>query len=96
MAKKTEALEMPQAAPAEDFAELVKALVDMREVEAQAARGGANYEAVRKHRRESEALWERARFAVYGPKPVDNKPRTKAEAERWERNAARVAARRQE
>lgn len=84
------------APPAEDHSALLKELVDMHDLEQRLAPmgGGAPYADVRKVRREAEGLWRRARVAIYGEPEVDNKPRSKAEGERWKRNEERVAARR--
>lgn len=76
--------------------DLVKALVDMHELEQRlGAKGGANYDDVRKHRRESATLWERAREYVYGPPEVDNKPKNAAEKKRWQANEQRARANRE-
>lgn len=53
-----------------------------------------DYEAVRKIRRESDAKWEEARVLLYGEQPVDNKPKTPQEAERWGKRAEAAAVRR--
>jgi hypothetical protein len=76
-------------------AEILKALVDMRDAEAKVAKGGDNYDAVRHVRRNSDALWKQARELVYGPEePQNAEPHSKTEAERWKRNAERVAVKR--
>lgn len=53
-----------------------------------------DYDAVRKLRREQDAKWEEARVLLYGEQPQDNKPKTPAEAARWEKRAEAVAAKR--
>lgn len=51
-----------------------------------------DYDAVRKIRRESDAKWEEARVLLYGEQPVDNKPKTQQEAERWDKRSQAAAA----
>lgn len=84
-----------QEVPEPDYKAILTALVDMRALEEKAAKGGSNYDAVRQVRRESGALWKLARETIYGTEtPADAAPRSKAEQERWDRNAAKVHSRR--
>lgn len=53
-----------------------------------------DYDAIRKIRRESDAKWDQARVLLYGEKLADAKPKSPAEAERWNKRAQSAAARR--
>lgn len=70
----------------------LRALVDLKDIEARINKSGANYEDVRAHRRENDAAWKRARELIYGPPEVDNKPLNKQEADRWAKRAKASAA----
>lgn len=70
-------------------------LRDLLELHDLSRRNLANdYDAIRKIRRESDAKWEQARTLLYGEKPADAKPKSPAEAERWNKRAQAAAARR--
>lgn len=70
-------------------------LLNLHDMEVAAAKGGANYEHVRSIVRERAATWEAARELIDGPREVDNKPHTRAEAKRWKAREKLVKASRE-